>query len=1059
MKSTATRFLCGLAALLLIPSIAFAQEGVIEGTITDAQSDQALPSASVLVVESSVGTAADVDGNYRIENVAPGTKTLRVSFVGYKTITREVEVEAGETLTIDFEMERTARRIDEVVVTGVAQETQQANLSFNVEQVSSESLERVTASSPMEALQGKVAGVHITPSSGEPGSGLSVNLRATNTLTGSNDPLFIVDGVILGASQVDIGSLSIKNIEVVKGAAASSLYGSRAQNGVINITTKRGQGVALGETRVTFRSEVGIQSLEENLDTNQSHGFRVNDQGQFINGDGEPINYGQGLVPDNTGPNGTQFWDNPYSEAVKVSGEPYQLFSPFEQFFSPGNTYTNYLAISQNSESTNFRIAYEDQREGGVVKAPNGDRRDYTRKRFRMNLDHRASEDFTVSASGFYADIISNRLGATDFNPFFDLMFTNPLSNLAERDEAGELVIKPDPRSVEGNPLYPVENAQIDNNRSRFTGNLNAEYSPVEWATLEGNLSYDRLDRTQNEFYKRGFKTRDPSDYNRGELDELRINDTALNYSLTASFADQFGDLTARSQLKYQGEDQNFHQTFLTGNDFAAVGIPNFENIADQESQDMSSFRTNVRSESFYATANGTYDNRYIVDVLIRRDGSSLFGPEERWQTYFRGSGAYRLSEEAFWPAPNTVNQFKLRYSYGTAGARPDFDAQYETYSVNDGNLSKSTLGNANLKPEFQTEQEFGLDVGVYDRVFLTVNYVDTKVEDQLLEVPLSGPLGFSTQWQNAGTVESTTWEASLDATLARTQDLAWNMGLTFDKTEQEITEFNIPAYRTGPSNIFYYRDDETLGAMYGAVLVTKTSQLQTMGLDPSKFEKNNEGYMVPVGSASWQDGLSESLWGTSVSTAQGDMSWGIPFQFVGEDGSTFHRMGSSVPDFNLNLNTNVSYKGLTAYVLLSYQHGGDVYNQTKQWSYRDRRHADVDQAGKPDHLKKPDLYYKALYNKNADISAFVEDATFLKVREVSLGYQFDEAQLNNLLGAGNPVRQISIDVTGRNLLTFTDYTGFDPEIGSGGNSNLFRVDNFQYPPFRTVTGRVEVQF
>lgn len=1059
MNSTATRPLCVLLALLLIPGLAQAQQGVIEGSITDARSGEPLPGASVLVVESSVGTAADVDGNYRIPRVRPGTKNLRVSFVGYKTITREVEVEAGETVTVDFEMERTARRIDEVVVTGVAQETPAANLSFNVEQVSSESLERVTASSPMEALRGKVAGVSIQQSSGEPGSGLDVNLRATNTLEGSNSPLFIVDGVILGADQVDIGALDIKNIEVVKGAAASSLYGSRAQNGVVNITTKRGQEGELGQTRITVRSEVGVASLENNLETNRSHGFRTNDQGQFINEDGEPINYGEGLVPDDSGPNGTQFWDNPYSELRKVSGEPYEVHSPFQQFFSPGNTYTNYVSISQNSESTNFRISYEDQREGGVVAPPSGDRRDYTRKRFRMNLDHRPSEDVTVSASGFYADIISNRLNTQDTGVFFDLMFTNPLSDLTARDEQGELVIKPDPRAVESNPLYHVENAEVDNNRSRFLGNLNAEYAPFDWVTLEGNLSYDRLDRVENEFYKRGYKTRDPSPRNQGEIEEERITDEALNYSFTASFAEQFGDLTARSQLKYQGEEQEFQRLFAQGNTFAAVGIRNFDNLTDQESKDINSNRRTIRSESFYATANASYDNRYVVDFLIRRDGSSLFGAKERWQTYYRGSGAWRIAQEDFWPYPNAINQFKLRYSLGTAGARPDFDAQYETYNVNEGNVSKSTLGNAQLQPEFQTEKEYGIDLGVYDRVFLTVNYVDTKVEDQLLEVPLSAPLGFETQWQNAGTVESTTLEASLDATLARTRDLAWDLGLTYTSVEQEITDFNRPAYRTGPSGLFYYRSNETLGAMYGEKLVTSTSELRSMGLDPSKFQENDDGYMVPVGDASWKDGLSDNRWGTTVSTAMGDLAWGIPFKFVTEDGDTFTQIGSTVPDFNLNFNTNFSFKGFTAYALVSWQQGGDVYNQTRQWSYRDARHQAYDQHGKPQGLKKPDLYYRALYNKNADISAFVEDGTFVKLREVSIGYQFGEAQLNNLLGASNPLRQLSIDLTGRNLLTFTDYTGFDPDIGSGGNSNLYRVDNFQYPPFRTITGRIEIQF
>lgn len=1089
MNSFVTRLLGAFLTVLLLSGLATvqAQQGVISGQITEAGSDSPLPGASVLIVETEVGTAADVDGNYTLGDVEPGEYTLRVSFVGYETIDRDVVVEAGEEMQVNFELEGTARRIEEVVVTGVGQETPQANLSFEVSQVSSEDLTQVTASSPLDALQGKVAGVDIRSSSGEPGSGSNVNLRAATTLTGGDSPLFIVDGVILGSSQVDIGALDIKNIEVVKGAAASSLYGSRAQNGVINITTKRGQsGSALGQTRATFRSEVGVQSLEETAEPNMSHGFKARcntDQGfvpcgeldrsqaaqlpqQFVNEDGEPVNYGDQLVPATDGPNGTQFYDRPYENLRKAdpAGEPYDVVNPFDQFFSPGNSYTNYVAISQNSQSTNFRVSYEDQREGGVVAPPSGDRRDYNRKRFRLNLDHRPTNDVAVSASGFYADIVSNRLGATDFNPFFDLMFTNPLSDLTERDAQGELVIKPDPRAVEANPLYAVENAVIENNRARFLGNLNAEYSPFEWATLEGNFSYDRLNRNQNEFYKRGFKTRDPSQRNSGELDANRITDEAINYSFTASFAEEFGDLTTRSQLKYQGERQKYRSIFATGNEFSAIGLRNFENINDQESKGISSNRTDIRSESFYVTAEGSYDDRYILDALLRRDGSSLFGEAERWQTYYRVAGAWRLSEEAFFPAPEIFDQFKLRVSQGTAGARPNFSAQYETYSINDGNVSKSNLGNAQLKPEFQTEREFGVDIGLYNRVFLTFNYVDTKVEDQLLQVPLSGPVGFSNQWQNAGTLESTVYEANLDVTLVQNADMAWEAGLTFDKTQQEITEFGTNPYRTGPNNLFYYRDDEVLGAMYGAQFVTSTSQLETMELDPSKFQKNDDGLMVPVGDASWRDGFNGDqcdgggCWGTSVSTEAGDLDWGVPFIFE-EDGDTFQKIGDTVPDFNLNFSTNFSYKGFTAYALLSYQSGGDVYNQTRQYSYRDRRHADVDDAGVAQEKKKPDMYYAALYNKNANASYFVEDGTYLKVQELSLGYDFDEAQLNSLLGSANPIRQLSINLSGQNLFTFTDYTGLDPAIGGGGRPSVYRVDNFQYPPFRTITGRFEIQF
>jgi TonB-linked SusC/RagA family outer membrane protein len=1039
--------------------MALAQRGVVTGTVTDGETGEPLPGATVQVVGTGIGTATDIDGNYSI-NLTPGTKQLRASFVGYATVTQEADVTADETTTVNFELDPSTAELGEVVVTGVTSETPKSKLSFTVDQVNAEALQKVAPTNAMQALQGKVAGATILGGSGEPGAGFNVRLRATTSLTGDNSPLFIVDGVILGADQVDISALDVKSIEVVKGAAASSLYGSRAQNGVINITTQRGSETPLGQTRVTVRNEFGWQSLRKQLSPNQAHSLLMNDSGQLVNSNGEPVNYGEGAAPDQTGPNNVSFRDNLYSDLRQVNGSPYALYDPFDQFFNPGNNFTNYVAISQNSETTNFRASFENTREPGVIRGPVS-AEGLTRRSFRLNLDHRPSDNTSFRASGYYSNSKSDRVDASEVeDPFFSLQFLTPLSNLLERDDNGELIIQPDPRAVEANPLYIIENLDISRERSRFLGNFGGEYSPFQWATLSGSISYDRSDRDYREFADKGFKSIDPTPENEGEIEKESFVQEALNYDVTLSLNRDFGDFTGRSQFKYQVEDTQFESVFAQGNDLAAAGIPDFANIQDDASKSLNSFTSIIRAEGFYATVQGDYLDRYIFDALIRRDGSSLFGSEERWQTYYRLAGAYRLSQESFWPFQNSLNEFKLRYAYGRAGARPEYEAQYETFSLSDGNLSKATLGNSALKPELSTEQEFGLEISFFDRAYLDVTYARQLVEDQLLEVPLIGPLGFANQWQNAGTLQSNTIEISLNGTVFRTRDAILDMGLTFDRTRQEITEFNTNAFQTGPEDLFYYRDDEQIGAMYGAQWITERSQLQEMGLDPSNFDQNNDGYFVPVGSGnSWQDGISESLWGTTVSTAAGDLAWGIPVEFVDSEGEDFFQIGNTIPDFNLNFNTSFSYKGLTAYTLLSYQHGGDIYNFTKQWSYRDGRAGDQDQFGKSDATKKTNQYYETLYSATNKNNHFVEDGTFLKVREISLGYTFDRAQLNNLLGGSNILNRVSFTVTGRNLFTFTDYTGFDPEVGDGDDATLFRVDNFDYPPFRTVTGRLEFQF
>jgi len=404
------------------------------------------------------------------------------------------------------------------------------------------------------------------------------------------------------------------------------------------------------------------------------------------------------------------------------------------------------------------------------------------------------------------------------------------------------------------------------------------------------------------------------------------------------------------------------------------------------------------------------------------------------------------------------MEEFKRRYSIGTAGGRPRFEAQYETFSVSDGVLSKSTLGNAQLRPELSTEQEFGLEFSLGERLFIDVVYADARVEDQLLQVPLAGYFGFGSQWQNAGELESNTWEVSVEAPVIENRDMSLRLGAVFDRTRQEISRFDSNPYRTGPQSAFYYRNGEVLGAMYGALWISEAGQLPE-DFDAAAFDMNDDGYLVPVGAGNTsEDGIAKELWGTQVDVGGGNtLEYGIPIRFTDEEESQFVQIGDVLPDYNLGFNTTFTYKGLTVYGLVSAQIGGDVYNFTKQWSYRDNRASDQDQAGKAEGLKKPTKYYETLYDATGINSHFVEDGDFLKLRELSVSYNFNRQQLQKVFG--NVLNSVRVSVLGRNLLTFSNYSGFDPEVGDGGDATLFRVDNFSYPTFRTFTGRLEITF
>ncbi|MBO6575387.1 MAG: SusC/RagA family TonB-linked outer membrane protein [Rhodothermales bacterium] len=1070
------KLLAAAFVVVLAPSIAFGQ-AVITGTVTDGDGEP-LIGANVVIDELVIGSATDLDGRYTFEVPAAQARgqnvALRAKFVGFSPQTRVITLNSG-TQTQDFVLTFDRLRLDEVVVTGVSSATPAKKLAFTVDKLDASKVELAPAANAVQSIQGKIAGAQITQASGQPGDGVAVRLRGTTSLTGSSAPMYIVDGVILTGGLADIDALDIESIEVVKGAAASSLYGARAQNGVIQITTKRGGNIAFNQTRVTVRNEFGSNNLQfSDFKANEAHDLLIDANGNFLNQDGVKntcdtclaSGYGPGVEIDRLSGTDTpvSFYDNPYS----ASGA---LTNNFDEFFTPGDTYTNYISVSQNSAKTNFHASFTNFQEGGILPGMDG----YNRKSFRVNLDHRISDDVQLSTSTYYAGATRDVPRSSGFNPFFGLMFTNPLTSLSRRDDNGNLLVQADPLSVEENPLYVIENVDTEDRDSRILGNARLRYEPTDWLNLEGNVSYDRRDSDFLRFADRGTESIDPSNFNDGQILRSNTISEALNADLTVSLQQTFDQLTARGQFKYQAESTDFITQSITGNTLTSEGIADFSNVNGDKI--VSSNERTIRLDGLYATGGIDFADKYIADVLIRRDGSSLFGAEERWQTYYRVSGAWRVSEESFYPFGDWMEEFKLRFSQGTAGGRPGFEAQYETFTLSSGQLSKGTLGNAFLKPELQTEQEFGVEMGIMNRISASLVYANAKVEDQLLVVPLPGYFGFGSQWQNAGTIESNTIEASLDFNVFSDRNKSLDIGIVYDRTNQEITEFNTNPYKTGPSSAFYYRNGETIGAMYGIHFLTDVSELaeQTLqdgsaattgrgvptGFQASAFQTNDDGLLVPVGIGnSYTDGFAKGLWGNRVDVdgdGDGDMLFGMPIKEVNDEGQNFQQIGDVLPDFNLGFSTNFSFKGFSAYMLWNAQVGGDIYNFTKQWAYRDGRHQDQDQLGKADGDKKPAQYYEALYDATAVNDWYIEDGTYLKLRELSVGYRVPRQRLQSWFG--NSIAGLSVNLIGRNLLTFTDYSGFDPDVGEGSDATLFRFDGFEYPKYRTFTGRVEIQF
>ena len=1025
-----------MLALLASASLARAQDAVITGTVTNPQG-QPIEAASVVITSMNAGGITTTAGTYTIRVSAANVKGQTVSVIarriGFSPVTKQIALTSGEQ-TLDFTLNADVRRLDEVVVTGVAKATSLKNTTISIAKLSEDQLQRVPANDVVSALGGKVAGVRVQQTTGVPGQDASIRLRGSTSLQiGASAPLFLVDGVISKNGLADIDPQDIVSIEVLKGAASANTYGSEAANGVIAITTNRGKSLAEGQLAITARTEIGQTSIEHYVPLAKDAPYELNADGTFAE-----TSAGNRIVKSD------YYVDNPYP----TTG-PDAWRNQLKTWLKSNVTKNNYVSMGYRKGTTNFFSSFSLSSDPGIMPMVQG----FRRKNFRFNVDQGLNDQIDFSGSFLYGqDDNDQDNNVTGTGTFFALLQAPPDLDLAHPNGGDSTLYSnvmpgdkaPDPR---GNPLNSLANVKYNRHVDRLFGSFTARYRPTGWLSFDASYGTDHFHRLTTNYTPRGILNTSGRSGN-GSLDYSTDKDVATNTQVnaTATYGMYGLNATTRLTFLYEGEDDvNFD---ARGNKFNIGQTPTLDAL-DPTQLTVGSGESTIRSQNYYITQDLNFRDRYLFQALFRRDGSSLFGAAARWRNYYGISGAWRVTQDFHIPG---FQELKLRSAIGTSGLRPGFDWQYETYNVNGGAISKATLGNTLLEPAQQRETEVGINASFLQRFDAEVVKSDRTTTDAFLRVPLSRPLngGFTSQWRNAATIGARTLELSLTTRVIEHPNFSYDFTLTADRTKQKIDALGVPPYSDGNGsqgqNIFFYRAGEDLGVIYGKRWARSLSELlddpanagMTLDQLSQTYSVNSDGYVVK--------------------TADKGTKNERTIAYVGPDGSSNVKIGNVNPDFNFGWANTMRYKGFTLYALFDGSHGGQIYNFTKQWMFQDWRHADIDQAGKPQDDKHAFQYYTiGLYNNLEPNSYFVEDGSYVKLRELSVSYELSKSMIGKL-GLGRWAKSLKVALIGRNLKTWTSYDGFDPEAAAAGDFNL-RIDGFRYPTFRQVSGQVQIGF
>jgi TonB-dependent starch-binding outer membrane protein SusC len=982
------KFLLGFAsALLLLSSTAYAQERTVSGKVSSAEDGSSLPGVNVVIKGTTAGTVTDADGNYKL-NVPLGGGSLVFSFIGLQSI----DIVIGERSVVDVSLALDVTQLSEVVVTGYGT-TLKKEFSGVTSTVNAADIAKLPILSASQALQGQAAGVFVTQNSGAPGGGISVRVRGQTSINASNDPLYVIDGVPViagdltqngfgGQEQSALAGINpndIASMEVLKDASSAAIYGSRAANGVVLITTKRGQkgGSQINLTAWTGWSEptntVKPVSAQQWIDVNNE--ARANDGlPARVNFDPDPLVAQWG-------------WD----------GETNVDW--VDEIFRTARTSEYQLNISGGDQKTRYYFSGSYWDEDGVIIASN-----YKRGTLRLNLDHQASKLFSFGTSLFVSSDLNNRI-QNDNNIYgiYSAAILTP-SYRGIRDENGEFI-----DALPGFNTNAVRDANLpryDNKTNKFIGNVYTNFNLLEGLDFRTDFSMDYNQLTEDHYNPATTPQGRPEGNGNFEFRAVStwIIEPTLRYS--KKIAD-LHSINAVAGMTFQ--DRKDFRNSVVGVGFARETLTYLNSAATISTG--GSFRTDYKFNSVFGRLNYSYNEKYLASVTVRQDGSSRFGANNKFATFYAASLGWNFSEESFMDGISWLDLGKLRASYGTTGNDGIGNFPWQAAWTGGSNyidqaaFSPTQIANPDLKWETTATLDVGIEMALFQsRLNLNVGYFDRKTTDLLYTFPLPQTTGFTSVFQNVGEMSNKGLEIDISGVVLNTGGFKWNISAngTFLKNEVVKLVDNEPILQGFASAIIV---GQPLNTFYG---------LKFLGVDPA----NGQSIFEDVNG----DG--------SITTTDDN-------QIIGD----------AQPDFIGGFTNQFTYKGFSLDVLFQFVQGVDIYNNTQQFSLNPGNTFGLTEEINRRWKQPGDVTdiprASTLSGLNAsDNSRFLSDGAYLRMKNIALAYD-----LPSKLVSKAKLRSARIFVTGQNLLTFTGYSGADPEISVFANTSTAAGTDFLTQP------------